>query len=144
MVPIRVLSGFERWLSNRLHPVSIDDPDDQFAENDLRALIRGYLEVRSTWRGLGFLTLKFWFGIVGLVLAFGFATTYLMLRASVNPPRDVHFGELNGEPVIWTVDTLPEAVLAGGVGVAIAAVLVHLTNLFGYVSGHVSIALLSE
>ncbi len=139
---VRLLSGFERWLSNRLLGVELATPEAGATGDGVGGTVRASLEANSTWRGLGFLSLKFWFGIVGLLLLFGFSTAYSMITAPIGRPRRIEFGELNGEPVVWTVETVPEAAAAGLIGVVIAVVLLHLSNLFGYVARRVSISLL--
>ena len=144
VVLIRALTGFERWLSNRLLAVTVAEPAEDLSGEGSFGSLRSMIEADSTWRGLGFLTLKLWFGIIGIVLLFGFSTAYSMLMAVVERPRSVNFGEVNGEPVIWTIETVPEAAIAGVIGVVITFVLLHLSNLFGYVAGRVSVSLLGD
>lgn len=66
----------------------------------------------TTWRGLGFLTLKFWLGIAGVMLIVGFVNALSMVSSILRRPHDIEFGEVNGEPVVWTIETLPEAGVA--------------------------------
>jgi hypothetical protein len=143
MLPVvRGFASFERWLTDRLLGITVAEPENVTSEGGVRAATRARLEAESTWRGLGFLTLKFWLGIVGLLLLFAFATAVSMMSSILRRPHDVEFGEVNGDPVVWTVETLPEAVLATAVGVAVAVFLVHLTNGFGYVARRMSRSLL--
>lgn len=141
---VRLFSSFERWLSNRLLAVDITTPEEELTGNGMIETVRSYLDASSTWRGLGFLSLKFWFGIVGIVLLFGFSTAYSMMVALVSRPQHINFGEVNGEPMVWSVETMPEAGAAGVIGIVLAVVLLHLSNLFGYVAGRVSSSLLGE
>lgn len=129
---IRALAGFERWLANGLLGVSIDPPADGNTGEGVRSAIVACLAAESTWRGLGFLVLKLWTGIVGVFLLFAFATVASMLSAIVSLPHVIEFGEVNGDPVTWTVETLPEAALAMALGLLAGLVLVHLTNGFAY------------
>lgn len=141
---VHPLSGFERWLSNRLLAVDLNEFDEDLPQTPFRESVSAHLAADSTWRGLGFLTLKLWFGIVGLVLLFGFTTAYSLITSLQSRPRAIEFGEVNGEPVIWTVETAPEAAAAAAGGVAVVVFLLHLTSLFGYVAGRVSASLLGE
>lgn len=54
----------------------------------------------------------------------------------------MEFGEVNDEPVVWPIETLPEPGVAVVLGIVLAVVLLHLANLFGYVAGRMSLALL--
>ena len=139
---IRLFTGFERWLSNTLLAVDLEAPEESFEGDGALALVRGYVDAPSTWKGLGFLTLKFWLGIVGVILVFGFSTAFSMLRSLVDRPTGVDLGEANGEPVVWTIETIPEAAIAGVLGAVLALILLHVANLFGYVSGKMAQALL--
>lgn len=138
----RALAGFERWLANGLLEVSIDPPADGDAGEGVRSAVESCLAAESTWRGLGFLALKMWAGIVGVFLLVAFATVASMLSALVRLPHVIEFGEVNGDPVTWTVETLPEAVLAVVLGLLAGLGLVHLTNGFGYAAGRMARSLL--
>jgi len=131
---VRVLASFERWLSGALLGVGIDSPTDVQNDGGRGGTVRAVLAADSTWRGLGFLALKFWLGTVGVLLLFAFTTVVSMLTAVGRLPHVVEFGEANGEPVTWTIETVPEAVLAAAVGLLLGLFLVHLTNGFAYVS----------
>lgn len=137
---IRLLSGFERWLAGRLLSVELEAPDDDFGGGV--GTLRGYVKAPSTWRGLGFLTVKCWFGLVGLVLVFGLSVVSSLAWSLIDRPHRIEFAEVNGESVVWTVQTLPEAALAGVVALVGLFVMVHLTNLYGYVAGRISVGLL--
>lgn len=138
----RALTAFERWLANRLLGIRITEPDDVTSGEGLRTTASAYLRANSTWRGLGFLTLKFWLGILGLLLFMAFTTVISMISSVARLPHDVEFGEVNGEPVVWTVETVPEAALAVTMGIVLGVFLVHLANVFGYVAERMAIALL--
>lgn len=143
LVPVvRVLTAFERWLTSGLLGITVNESEDITSGDGLRVTVRAYLDATSTWRGLGFLTLKFWLGIIGLILLMAFATAFSMISAVVRLPHDIEFGEVNGEPVVWTVETFPEAALAAVIGSIIAVFLVHLTNGFAYVARRMANSLL--
>lgn len=133
LVSIRILTAFERWLADRLLDVDLEETDEARPEG-LRETIEHFVSSPRTWRGLGFLSLKFWLGIIGLLLLIGYAQALSLMRGLLGRPYTVDFGEVNGEPVTWTIETTPETVLAIIVGTTLFVVLGHLTALFGYVS----------
>ena len=135
LVFVRTGVAFERWLAEKLLGITVEAPED--AET-----VRDFLDAPSTWRGFGFLSLKFWLGIVGIILIFGVSTAWSMVSSLIDRPTCVDLGEVNGEPVVWTVETLPEAVVATTLGLMIVIVLVHLANLFCYIAGRMAVALL--
>lgn len=139
---VRALTGFERWLANGLLGVSIEPPADGSPDDGLRSTVSAYLAADTTWRGLGFLALKFWTGIVGMLLLFASVTVVSMLSAAGRLPHVIEFGEINGDPVTWTVETLPEAALAAALGLLAGLVLVHLTNAFAYAARRMARSLL--
>jgi len=139
---IQLLTVFERWLSTALLGVEIEPPDDVVPTETLYDSVKIRVDAGSTWRGLGFLTLKIWFGIVGILLLIAFSTAFSMVSAVVRRPHEIEFGELNGEPVVWTVETLPETALAVVIGLVGMIFLAHLANGFAYVAGRMSITLL--
>lgn len=141
---VRALAGFERWLANGLLGVGVEAPDGRVegGQEGLRSTISAYLAAESTWRGLGFLVLKLWTGIVGVFLLVAFDTVVSMLAAVVSLPQVIKFGEVNGNPVTWTVETPPEAVLAAALGLLVGLILVHLTNGFAYAARRMARSLL--
>lgn len=86
--------------------------------------------------------LKLWVGIIGVVMLFAVATVVSMLSAIVRLPHTVEFGEVNGEPVVWTVQTVPEAALAALLGGIAGLFILHLVNAFGYAARRFAEALL--
>jgi hypothetical protein len=142
VVVSRGLAAFERWLANRLLNVSLTAPPAGNSGDGLRETIRAYLATETTWRGLAFLMLKLWVGIIGVVMLFAVATVVSMLSAIVRLPHTVEFGEVNGEPVVWTVQTVPEAALAALLGGIAGLFILHLVNAFGYAARRFAEALL--
>lgn len=140
---VRALAGFERWLANGLLGVGVEAPDGRVeGGREARSTVRASLAAESTWRGLGFLVLKLWTGVVGVFLFVAFATVVSMLAAVVRLPHVIEFGEVNGEPVTWTVESLPEAALAAALGLLFGVILVHLTNGFAYAARRMARSLL--
>lgn len=142
VVVSRGLAAFERWLANRLLNVSLTAPPAGSSGDGMRETIRTYLATETTWRGLAFLMLKLWVGIIGVVILLAVATVVSMLSAIVRLPHTVEFGEVNGEPMVWTIETVPEAALATLLGGIAGLFILHLTNAFGYAARRFAEALL--
>ncbi|MUV57150.1 sensor domain-containing protein [Halogeometricum sp. CBA1124] len=139
---VRALATLERWLANSLLTVSLEAPDDVTQSGRTGGDFRGYIDAASTWRGFGFLSLKSFLGLIGVVLVYGLVQGVTLLSAGVRRPLEVSFGEVNGDPVIWTIETVPETVLAMGIGAILVLLVVHLANGFGYVAERMALALL--
>ncbi|MDQ2051149.1 sensor domain-containing protein [Natronolimnohabitans sp. A-GB9] len=141
----RVLARFERWLANALLAVDLEPAADvDTSATGVWAKSKAYLDAASTWRGTGFLLLKFWIGIVGLILVALFVSSLSVLTAPLRYPLEVEFVTINDEPIAWTIDSLPEAILAVPIGLVVAIVLLHIVNAFAYVCGRIAEALLGE
>jgi len=78
------------------------------------------------------------------MLAYGLVQGLTLLSAGVRRPLDVSFGEVNGDPVIWTIETVPETALAMGTGAGLVLLVMHLANGFGYVAERMALALLGD
>ena len=141
---VRLLTALERRLAGALLDVRLPQTNDVDFGDGIGGQFRGYLDAPSTWRGFGFLSLKSFLGIVGGVLVYGLAQGLLLVSAVVSRPTEIGFGEVNGEPVIWTVETVPEAILATGAGLCLIVLTLHLTNGFGYVAERMATALLGS
>jgi hypothetical protein len=141
---VRAFVTLERWLANSLLTVSLEAPDDVTRGGGTVGDLRGYIDAASTWQGFGFLSLKLFLGILGVVLAYGLVQGVTLLSAGVRRPVNISFGEVNGDPVIWTIETVPEAVLAMGTGVILVLLVLHLANGFGYVAERMALALLGD
>jgi hypothetical protein len=139
---VRALVTMERWLANSLLTVSLEAPDDVTSSGGNGGDLRGYIDAASTWRGFGFLSLKGFLGIIGAVLAYGLVQGLTLLTAVIRRPLKVSFGEVNGDPVIWTIETVPETALAMGIGAILLLLVMHLANGFGYVAEQMALSLL--
>ncbi len=142
VIAARGLAGIERWLANALLSVELRTPDDVSAGDGPIESARGYLEAPSTWRGLGFLSVKFYVGVVGVVLVVFLAEAIQLLLTPLRYPARVEFAEVNDEPVAWTIQSLPESLLAAVVGLVGTVVVLHLINGFAYVVCRIAEALL--
>lgn len=139
----RLLASFERWLANRLLGTDLVAPDDVPSDaTGAVAGVRGYLVAPSTWRGLGFVSLKVWVALLAFVPLFVLASALPLVAAPVRYPYEAEFGEANGEPVTWAIDAAPEAALAAGLGVVGVLVGLHLTNLIAGGARLMAVALL--
>jgi len=139
---VRALATLERGLANSLLSVSLEAPDDVTQSGGAGGEFRAYIDAASTWKSFGFLSLKGFLGIVGFVLAYGLVQGLTLLSAGVRRPLEVSFGEVNGDPVTWAIETVPETALAMGTGAVLVLLVVHLANGFGYVAERMALALL--
>ena len=139
----RLLASFERWLANRLLGTDLVAPDD-VPSGATGAVdgVRGYLAAPSTWRGLGFVSLKIWVALLAFFPLFVLASALPLVAAPARYPYEAEFGEMNGEPVTWAIDAAPEAALAAGLGVVGVLVGLHLTNLIAGGARLMAVALL--
>ncbi|RLM71038.1 histidine kinase [Halorubrum sp. Atlit-8R] len=149
VVASRIAAGLERWLANRLLGTDLVAADDLPAAADggssgAVATVRAYLSAPSTWRGLGFVSLKFWVTVLAFAPLAVLARSLALVAAPIRYPYAPQFGEVNGEPAVWAIDTAPEAALAAGVGVVGLLVGLHLTNLIAGGARLMAVALLGE
>ncbi len=141
----RLVAGVERWLANALLGLELrTDGADVASARGVRARIGAYLEAASTWRGLGFLMVKFPLGVVAIVLLIPLLTALSLVSAPLRYPYAPELVTVNDEPIAWSIETLPEAVLAVAVAVAIGVLVLHLSNAFAYVARQMATALLDE
>lgn len=142
VVGSRYLAGFERWLANALLECEIRTPTDRPPGDGIWSTVRGYFEASSTWRGLGFLLVKFWIGVAGFLLLAFLWNAVELASAPLQYPYAVEFGTLNDQPIAWTVTTLPEAAVAAPAGLLLALVFLHAANGLAHISGRIATALL--
>lgn len=140
----RLCARLERWLANALLRVDLVDPDDRPPADGAWSTCKSIVDAPSTWRGLGFVTVKFWVGVLGLLVFFFLWNALELVTAPLRYPVDVEFGTVNDEPVGWTIGTLPEAMVAVPLGLAVGIFLLHVSNGFAYVSERMAVALLGE
>ncbi|WP_424014633.1 sensor domain-containing protein [Halorubrum xinjiangense] len=145
LIGARIAAGFERWLANGLLGTDLDRYDD-VPEDAGGALagVKKYVDAASTWRGVGFLSLKFFVTVVAFVPLVALANGLPLILAPLRYPHVATFGESDGEPVTWAIDTLPEALLAVAVGIGAVLAALHVTNLVAYVCRQMTTALLGE
>ncbi|OYR43175.1 histidine kinase [Halorubrum sp. Ib24] len=144
LIGARLAAGLERRLANALLGTHLLRPDDLAAADGALAGARKYVDAPSTWRGLGFLSLKFWVSLLAFVPLVLLASALPLVAAPLRYPYTADFGEVNGEPVTWAIDTLPEALVALPLGVAGVLLALHLANLAAYVARRMALALLGR
>ena len=144
LIGARLAAGLERRLANALLGTHLLRPDDLADADGALAGVRKYVDAASTWTGLGFLSLKFWVSILAFVPLVLLGNALTLIGAPLRYPYEAGFGEVNGEPVTWAIDTLPEALVALLLGVAGVFLALHLTNLVAYVSRRMAVALLGR
>jgi uncharacterized membrane protein len=139
----RGTARFERWLANQLLDVELDTYDDVATDTDSTfGDLTKYLEAASTWRGIGFLSLKFFIAVFAFVPLFVLANGLPLLVAPLRYPYTTRLGEVNDEPVRWSIETFPEALSAALVGVVGIIIMFHLANFSAYLTRHMATALL--
>ncbi|AGB38011.1 sensor domain-containing protein [Natronococcus occultus] len=144
LLAARVVAGFERQLANVLLDTDLRAYDDLEATDGTRSRLRAFLDAPSTWRAVGFLSLKVPIAIVAVLGLFLLASIASLLAAPLRYPTTAEFGEINGEPVTWAIETAPEAALAGVLGAVGLIVFVHLANGVAYVCARICAALVGE
>lgn len=137
----RPLAEFERRFANALLRVDIARPNDVIApqHGGLWPVLRSYLGASSTWKGLAFLYLKFWVGVLSFVLVVTTATVTLALLSA-----PLHYNDPNWviSVFFWEIDTLAEALVAVPAGVIAGIASLHLLNGAATLSGLFAKALL--
>ncbi|GAB3674735.1 sensor domain-containing protein [Halopiger thermotolerans] len=146
LLVVHLFAGLERWLANALLDLEVrtEAGPDAASVRGVRARIQGYLEAPSTWRGLGFLMVKFPLGIVAILLLIPLLTALSLVTAPLRYPYAPELVTVNDEPITWSIETLPEAVLAVAVAAVIGVLVLHLSNAFAYVARQMATALLDD
>ncbi|MFW6317761.1 MAG: sensor domain-containing protein, partial [Halorubrum sp.] len=144
LIGSRLVAGFERRLANALLGTDLSRPDDLADADGALAGVRTYVDARSTWTGVGFLSLKFWVSLFALVPLLLLGSALPLVAAPLRYPYSADLGEVNGEPVTWPIDTLQEALVALAVGVVGVLLALHVTNLVAYAARQMAAALLGD
>lgn len=143
VVGVRYLATLERRLANRLLGTSIAAPDDVDRTDDgLVATATAYLRASSTWRGLGFVMLKFWLGLVSFVLLLTFPGASFDLLLSPAVPGGVFNVQVGGWEVAESLDTTTQRAAAVPAGVVLALIGLHVCNAFADANATVASSLL--
>ncbi|WP_181686980.1 sensor domain-containing protein [Halorhabdus salina] len=143
VIGLRYLGTFERRLANALLRTDIPEPDD-VERDDGGAVdtVKAYLGAASTWRGLGFVLLKFWLGVLSFVLLVSFLATAIELVVLPVSPAGTLNVEVFGWEVASTFDTTTQRLLAVPIGVCLALVGFPILNAFADVNASIASSLL--
>jgi hypothetical protein len=143
VIGLRYIASFERSLANRLLDTDIGRPDDVEKSGDgIVATAKAYLRASSTWRGLGFVFLKFWLGILSFILLVSFLGTGLELLVLPVYPGGVFNVEVGGWVVAETFETTSQRLLAVPVGAVLSVVALHILNAFAGANASIAESLL--
>lgn len=143
VIGTRYAAGFERQVTNRLLGTDIAAPDDLEQEGDgVVALAKAYIGASSTWRGLGYVFLKFWVGIVSFVLLITFLGTAIeLLLMPVFPDGALNVTVSNWE-IANSFGSIAEQVAAVPAGAVLMVVALNLLNAFANLNASLASSLL--
>lgn len=125
------LTGFERLLAIHMLGQEIDLLRDVLPQESAWQWLKGVLTSPATWKGMGFLLLKFPLGL------FSFVATVTVLAISV-ALLSAPFLVLAGGVVdfgFWVGDTLPEAAMCTLLGLILHLVALHFLNALAWIWG---------
>ncbi|MEF8783848.1 MAG: sensor domain-containing protein [Haloarculaceae archaeon] len=143
VIGLRFIAAFERTLANALLDTAIPAPDDvSKAADGFTGTAKAYLRAPSTWRGLGFVALKFWVGILSFVLLVTFLGTAVELLLLPLFPGGVFEVQVAGWEVAQSVETTTQRAIAVPVGGALAIVALHILNAFAGANASIALSLL--
>lgn len=142
LVGLRSVASFERGLANRLLGTTIPAPEDVDSGGGLVASVRGYLRASSTWRGLGFVMLKFWLGLASFVLLVALLGTAIDLTLVPVFPGGALNVTVGGWAVAESIETTTQQALAVPAGLVLGLVALHALNGFARVNAAIAESLL--
>jgi hypothetical protein len=139
----RAVAAFEREQANALLDADLAAPDDLDEDRQgVVGAVRARLEAGSTWRGLGFLVLKFPLGIAAFVLLVSTVGVALDLLFLPVAPEGVLETTISGWQVADAFRTDSQRLLAVPLGAICAVVGLHLVDAFARVPMAAAAALL--
>lgn len=143
VIGVRYLASFERRLANGLLGTAIATPADvKTAGLGVVGTAKAYLKASSTWRGLGFVVLKFWVGILSFVLLVTFLGTAVELVLVPVFPGGVLEVQVANWEVAKSVTTTTQRVVAVPTGLALALLGLHILNAFANANASIASSLL--
>lgn len=142
VIGLRVVASFERGLANSLLDTDIASPDDVDDADGLVATLRAYLGAASTWRGLGFVVLKFPLGVLAFVLLVSLLGTAIDLVLLPVYPGGAFNVEVAGWEVAESFGTTTSRLAAVPAGAVLGVVAVHVLNAFARANASVATSLL--
>ncbi len=143
VIGLRLIASFERRLANALLGTAIPKPADvKNTDDGLVETAKAYVQAASTWRGLGFVALKFPIGILSFVLLVTFLGTALELVLLPVFPGGALNVQVAGWEIARSAETTAQRALAVPVGAVLALVAVHVLNAFAGANAAVASSLL--
>ena len=134
------LTGFERILAIHMLGQEIDSLRDVLPQESAWQWLKGVLTTPATWKGMGFLLLKFPFGLFSFVAAvtvLAISVALLFAPLLVMTGGVVDFG-------FWVGDTISEAALCSLLGVILHLLALHFLNALAWIWGALARILLGK
>lgn len=144
VIGLRFVASFERGLANSLLDADIASPDDVDDADGLVATLRAYLGAASTWRGLGFVVLKFPLGVLSFVLLVSLLGTAIDLVLLPVYPGGAFNVEVAGWKVAESFETTTSRLAAVPAGAVLGVVAVHVLNAFARANASIATSLLGS
>ena len=143
LLGVRIIASFERKLANALLGTDLSRLSDVPTGDGFVERVTGYLRAASTWRGLGFVLVKFWLGIVSFVILVSLLGTALELILTPVAPGLLGV-QVGGFEIASAVETPLEMAVGVLVGVVMVFVSLHVLNGLASVTKQVAVALLGS
>lgn len=145
VIGLRYLAAFERWLANRLLVTVIVAPSDVGnANGGVIRTVKAYLRAPSTWRGLGFILLKFPLGILTFILLVSFLGTALELLLVPLYPEGAFHVQILGWKVAQSFETDTQRIAAVPIGTILIFGSLHILNAFAKANATIAVSLLGD
>jgi len=143
VIGLRFIASFERSLANTLLGTSIPKPADVTkTSGGVVGTAKAYIQASSTWRGLGFVALKFWIGVLSFVLLVTFLGTAVELLLVPLFPTGVFNIVVFDWVVAESVETTTELAIAFLAGVVLLFIAFHILNAFARANASIASSLL--
>lgn len=137
VVGSRRLAAFERAVANKLLGLAIQAPGDveTGVDEGVWSRTRARLLARSTWMGFCYLSVKLPVGIASFTLVVTALTVSIGLLTA---PLTYSLVEDGIQLGVWTIDTLPEAIVAVPVGIISLRITTYILNQAARLSGRIA------
>lgn len=143
VIGLRYIASFERGLTNALLGTDIAAPDDvQKSGEGIVGTVKAYVQAASTWRGLGFVALKFWIGMLSFILLVTFLGTGIDLMLTPVFPEGAFNITVGGWEVAQSIETTTEQAVAVPAGALLALAALHILNAFAGANASIASSLL--
>lgn len=144
-IGLRLIAAFERRLANALLDVTIPQPNDVRATDEGTVdTARAYFGASSTWRGLGFVALKFWIGLLSFVLLVTFVGAAVELLLLPLFPEGVFSVTVAGWEVAQSFETTTQRAAAVPAGAVLGLLGLHVLNAFARANASIASSLLGR